>query len=436
MGVSVSPWAVNPAGAVGGGGVQTPTPLTNAGNTMTGTAAGAATGPLNTNNYGAPPTPQSTEVSGANTNWNQQGANVYNQQTVAQGGQATAQAATTASEGTLDAWAPTNIQNYQPTALQNYNPSTGLFGPSGSASTAANTFLGGPVANGGAGNFTQASADAQAIEAFDPTSYGTTYAQGAETAFNQNLATQLDALQKSAAGTGRLQTGFYTGDQGTVTTQLGENFNAQLMQAAETFSGQKLSALEGGASADTSIAQDQAANAQAAANEANNVALARESMVTSSDLSEEQMSVQEQEQASAQGLAQANDLSQLGLTKATDLDTLGLQQTTTGLEAALQEESMARNSASAANATAASFTSATEALAQSDKQSQDQIAYNTALALYMQGKGGYPTGPGGPVIPMTPTGGSPPSTTPDPYAAQESEAAAWGVPFYGPGSGG
>ena len=227
-------------------------------------------------------------------------------------------------------------------------------------------------------SFNTAGADNAALEGFDPTAAGTTFAQGAVGQFNEDLSTQLAALERKSAGTGRLQTGFYTGDQGTVATNLGKDFNAQLAQAATTFSGQRLAALQGAATGATNIAQDEAGNE-----------------LTSS----------------GQNLTARND----------------------ALTGALNEEQMARQGYQSAASNAGAYTSATRDWAAQDKTAQDQIDYNAALALYMQGKGGFPTGPGGPTLPMVPpTGVTGAPGTPSDNAAPgwlTAEAKAFGVPY-------
>ena len=386
----------------------------------------------------APTTWQDQEYQDATAAWNAQGANVYGAETTAAAGQAAAVGQSGAALARVNAFAPTNLQGYNPTDLAGYNVSKTLTGPSGTASALAGSYAGSGSpsvmgvggAPGGAAGFADAKAAATASMNFDPTSYGTTFAQGAETQFNTDLTTQLDQLQRNSAGTGRLETGFYTGDEGTVATNLGKDFNSKIAQAATTFSGQKLSALQGGAAALTGIDQNIATDAQAATNEVDYKNLTQQQTAVSAKLAEEGMSVGEQEEAASLGLSQAQMLAQLGMQKATSLDQFGQNTVNTGLQAALSEEQMARSSYSSAASAAGAYTSASRDWAAQDKQTQDQIDFETALAKYLAGMGGKPTGPGGPNLPPGTTGASGPNQA-DPYAWLKAEAAGLGVPFAG-----
>lgn len=308
-------------------------------------AAPAASTPYNPYTVARPkPTTwQGSEVDSAQDLWNQQAPGVYGAESDALAAQGTA---TQGSQTALS-----RLGNFMAP-----NTNAGVSGRS----------------------FNAASADTAALENFDPSAAGTTYATGAEDQFNLNLQQQLGALQSKSAGTGRLQTGFYTADQGTVAEELGQNFNAQLAQAATTFSGQRLSALQGAATGQTNIAEDQAGNE-----------------LTSS----------------GQNLTARND----------------------ALTGALSEEQMARNTYQADANTAGAYTSATRDWASQDKTSQDQIDYNTALALYMQGKGGFPTGPGGPTLAAAPPSGyagvQGTAGQPSWQALGQAKASASGLPF-------
>ncbi len=115
-------------------------------------------------------------------------------------------------------------------------------GPAGPALSAPGAPGGpaGPGAPGGEGDFGD-------VSGFDPTAAMGTYAGGAIEKFNANLTGRLDKLQNQAVGAGRLRTGWYDRDQGSVATQLGKDFNADIAMQATTLSGQRLDALKAGA---------------------------------------------------------------------------------------------------------------------------------------------------------------------------------------------
>lgn len=388
----------------------------------------------------ARPTPatwQDKQYQDAQDAWNAQGAGVYGAEAGAKTAQDAATAASGSALGRLGALNPTNTQGYNPTDLANFDSSKFLTGPGSAASDMAAGYAansGGPRIQGagvGGAGYADAKKAALAIGDFDPTAYGTTFAQGAESEFNTNLGTQLDALQRKSAGTGRLETGFYTGDQGKVATNLGQDFNDKLSQAATTFSGQRLTALQGSASALTGIDADIASNNLDATKEADYSRLTTQQQAISAKLAEQGMTVSEQQQAASLGLTQAQMLAQLQLTKAQGLDNFNLNKTSTGLDAALREEQMARSSYSSAAGAAGAYTSASRDWAAQDKQTQDEIDFHTAVAKYLAGLGGKPSGPGGPNLPPnTGTGGAGPAQD-DPYAWLKTEAKQLGVPFGG-----
>ena len=83
---------------------------------------------------------------------------------------------------------------------------------------------------------------------FDPMAYLTTYGQGVAGAFNDTLNTQLRNLKGSAVGAGRLNTGFYDQDVGTLAKSIAGQYTNQLEQGAMQAAGMKLGATEQAAS--------------------------------------------------------------------------------------------------------------------------------------------------------------------------------------------
>ena len=346
----------------------------------------------------APKNWQTSQYQGAQDLWNAQGADVLGAVGPAAAGQAGAIDASGSALSRLTAFSPTALQNYQPTALQAYDPNQYLKGPSGAASTyaGANPLTAAPVAPT---DWSAASGATGALENFDPSAAGKTFATGAVGQFNENLDTQLSALERKSAGTGRLETGFYTGDQGTVATNLGKDYNAQLAEAATTFSGQRESALAGAAGDYISIAGTQGQEAQAKANEQDYVGATGRAQNLGALTAEEQMGVSEQETGAQLGLSKANDVSNLDYTQARDTSSMDLQAGTTALQAALEKEQMARSGYTSAAGAAGAYTSATRNWAATDKQTQDEIDYQDALARYHAGAGGMPTTAGGGTLP-------------------------------------
>ncbi len=360
------------------------------------------TAPTSYSMYGsarpAPKNWQTSQYQGAQDLWNEQGADVLGAVAPAARGQAGAIDASGSALSRLSSFSPTAVQNFQPTALTAYDPNQYLKGPSGAASayTKANAFTPAAVAPT---DWSAATSSTAALGAFDPSAAGKEYAGGAVSEFNQNLDTQLSALERKSAGTGRLETGFYTGDQGTVATNLGKDYNSKLAEAALTFSGQRESALAGAAGDYISIAGTQGSQAQAKANEQDYATLSGRGQDIGALTAEEQMGVSEQEAGAQLGLSRANDISGLDYSKARDTSSMDLQARSTGLDAALREEQMARSGYTSAAGAAGAYTSATRNWAATDKQTQDAIDYQSALAKYLQGQGGMPTGPGGSVLP-------------------------------------
>lgn len=393
----------------------------------------------------APTTWQQGEQEDAIKNWNAQAPQVYGAESSAFTGQENAIGNTNSALARLQMMTPQQLGSYTPSDLAGYNPSSYLTGAGGAAGALAKSYADGSggsrtIASGSgnpASDFSAAQKAANDLGNFDPSAAGMTFAKGAEDAFNQNLTTQLAALQRGAAGTGRLQTGFYTGDQGTVATNLGKDFNSQIAQAALTFSGQRLSALQGAAGAQTTLGSDIASARQAATNESDAMTQAQRALAVNAGLTEEGMTTQEQEQAASLGLSRANDLSNLGLSRAQMMDQFGLTTSNDALQAALAQEQMARQGYQSAASTAAGFTSATRDYAMQDKATQDQIDFENALLKYLAGMGGQPAGPGGITLPATTRAGGQGNSAQanDPYAYLRSQAASLGVPFVGPGPG-
>lgn len=85
------------------------------------------------------------------------------------------------------------------------------------------------------------------VSNFDPSAFGKEFYGGAQGAFQLGLGDDLDALREAAVGRGRLGSGFYDKDVGSIVNRNSAQFANTIAQAATVFSGQKLGALESGA---------------------------------------------------------------------------------------------------------------------------------------------------------------------------------------------
>ena len=169
------------------------------------------------------------------------------------------------------------------------------------------------------------------VSGFDPSAAGKEFASGAVGQFNQNLTSRLGTLQNQAVGAGRLRTGFYDRDQGSVATQLGKDFNNQIAQEAGVFSGQKLGALESGAGMRLSRAQGIDANRLTAGTEADRVAMANADRGLAGMTAQNQFALSQaggldsMSQANADRTLRAGeDTNQFALSRAGGMDSSGL----------------------------------------------------------------------------------------------------------------
>lgn len=351
--------------------------------------------PASTPSYGAAParpaakTWQEQQQYDAQDAWKQQGSSVYGDQSSARDTASTYRAGADSAASTFAGGQPAAVAAWKPMAagpsqLDKWLGSAPAFagGGGGGGGGAGGVGSVGLPGGGGGGAAPSGQAlsrfDPKALEDFDPAAYGKDYAKGAYGQFQTDLGDQLSQLERSSAGTGRLKTGFYTGDQGRTVERLGGQFEDKLSQAATTFSGQRLSALQGGEQlryqraagidADALTASAQAdARAQASASnnlrateDQNNFALDRWKTGLNAAGSADELAYRGTADRNAQTYGQAQFQ-----------DTMGYNTRKGGLDAALAREQEYNGLAGKANDRADSYTSSTREWAANDRDSQD-----------------------------------------------------------------
>lgn len=264
------------------------------------------------------------------------------------------------------------------TYLAQANASQNALGARGNASAG----VGARPGQSGSGGGNLAGYSSSDVSNFDPSAFGKEYATGAYGEFQKNLGSSLNDLERQSAGTGRLKTGFYTGDQGKTIERLGGDFNNKLAEAATQFSGQRLAALQGGASLRLQAGADQNSYDLGTGQQA----LERQGQQNSYDIAGANLN--EERYRANLGAAQGAD--QLAYERSTGRDRLTLEQaqfqdTTnararqSGLDAALSRESMYNRGRETAADRADSFTSSNRSWASAERERSDALAETARL---------------------------------------------------------
>lgn len=341
--------------------------------------------------------------------WNAQGAVVADDTRRANAGRsATAGAADRAlksfnSGGAANTakYAPLNLQGYDSNQVASWQASAANLGSMASRASAAAGVGTSALRDYGSENL--AGYDSSALKGFnandvsnfDPSSFGKEFAGGAQSEFQTKLGLSLHDLENQGVGAGRLKTGFFTRDQGDVTTRLGSDFNAKIAQEAGVFSGQRLGALTSGAGMRLSRAQGIDANMldrargmdtnmldRAKGMDANSIAAAEAAdrftlAGAGEDTARRGQDLTAASSRDTMGYNRANSLDEYGMRRANFLDTQGLQRETTGLDAALGREGRYMTDAQQTADRASDYTSATRDWASADRNSAGARA-NTA----------------------------------------------------------
>lgn len=249
----------------------------------------------------------------------------------------------------LAGWAPTAMTAYAPTQMAQW-----MAGASGAPARPA---LSAPTKIAGAAPVTFDSKNLAgygdaALENFDPSAAGKTFAGGAYGDFKRNLGTELRNLTNTSVGAGRFRTGLFDEDQGRVVNQLGETFDDKIAQQAGVFSGQRLDALKTGAGYRLQQAGEMDTNARAIAELNANQSLDREKFDVTSGLDRDKLGIEgygaeTDRLRTTGGLAQsadelayrrASDTDRLTYDQARGLTDVGEARARTGLEASMGRE--------------------------------------------------------------------------------------------------
>ncbi len=319
--------------------------------------------------------------------WKQQGTNIGTDVGAAGAGKAkTASAADEAftelnslSDKNVSGWSPSNTQAANANNVAQWLSSLASLRPSSAGPSASVGGLEAPAAAGGAGGPSALRGfSTSALDTFDPSAAESSYITGAQDKFNANLTSRLDTLQNKSVGAGRLRTGFYDRDQGSVATQLGKDYNADIAQEAGVFSGQRLSAMTSAAQLREAAAAGIDSNALTAAGQANSVASANADRAlrgsedaNSFALSRAQMGLTGAEYADTSAISRAEYEDSNLFDRAKYLDTSATGRATTGLEAALGRESRYMSDYDTQTGRQDAYTSATRDWAASDRQTAD-----------------------------------------------------------------
>lgn len=234
---------------------------------------------------------------------------------------------------------------------------------------------------------------AEDVTGFDPSAYGKEFGRGALSEFNTNLTGRLQTLENQSVGAGRLRTGFYDRDQGSVATRLGEDYNQKIAQQSGVFSGQRLEALRGGAQLRFGRASEMDANTLRAQEEANRMTTSRSQLELERggqenqfNLSVAQMGLSGAEYSDTAAADRARYLDEGGFRRATYLDDARSRRATTGLEAALGRESRSQDDYYRHAGRQDEYTSANREWASEDRRAQDTRDEIERLR-YPQGRG-------------------------------------------------
>lgn len=377
---------------------------------------------------------QQQEEQNALQAWNARGGSVASDETSADAERgATQTAADKAYTNYMDqspsnvaGYTASNLASYKPSAVQNWLTSLAP----GNSSVAPVTLGGGIVdrgagaSPGGAGAGTALGAyNTDALDAFDPSAAGNTYAQGAYGAFSNNLKDQLKTLTNKSVGAGRFNTGLLDADTGTTTTRLASDFDNAIASAAVQFSGQKESALASSASDNLSRASGIDADALTAKNEADQYSLASTAQQTAAAQARAQLGLQGAEYIDTQSYDRATGLDAGVYAKDTYLDTSNMNQAKTGLDEAITREANAAKESDTARDRGDSYASATRTWAANDRAAQDaRDAAAQAAAKAKAQQAASATGGGA-------------AASADPYAFFRKQALALGTTFTPPSGG-
>jgi hypothetical protein len=254
----------------------------------------------------------------------------------------------------LTGWRPSAITEFAPNQMAQWMRSASSMSarPTAARQATTGTLV---TRGGGAGGYRSQNLetfDASALENFDPSEAGATFARGAAGDFRRMLGDELRTLTNRSVGAGRFNTGLFDEDQGQVVTRIGEDFNDTIAQQAGVFSGQRLDALRGGADLrfrrasemDTnarSVYEQEQELAQRAAERAAADAIAREELdLQGYGLETDRFRVGGDFARSADELAyrRASDLDRMTYDQASELTGVGETRARTGLDAALGRE--------------------------------------------------------------------------------------------------
>lgn len=245
----------------------------------------------------------------------------------------------------------TNVQNYAPLNIQGYSPSqlaswqTAAAGAAALASGGRSALAGAQSQVPGGGGEELAKYSADDVSNFDPSQYGGEYFKGAQGEFERGLHDDLDYLTDSSVGRGRLSTGFFDKDRGSVVNRNSDQFADKLSQAATTFSGQRLDALSTGADLRFRRASEMDENAIQSGEARDRFTLGAGEATDRFSLDQgdqgleyAKLGLDAAEFGDEQNYRRASDLDRYGFDRARYIDDQSFDRGKTGLDAALDRE--------------------------------------------------------------------------------------------------
>jgi hypothetical protein len=333
------------------------------------------------------------------------------------------------SGGALSSWKP---ETYAPVSQVSQwmaalpRAGGGAARPMSGTRTPASVAPSGGGGAGGGGSAALSAYDTAALDAFDPTEAGMTFARGAQGDFKRGLDRELTDLRDTSVARGRFDTGLYDVDQGDIVTGLGEQFNDAIAQQSGVFSGQRLSALsdsarfrlERASGMDTNTrlyAEMDAEMREQASSRAAEQAMAADrldfdyySRDTDAGLSRDKMGLDASQFADDLDYRRTSDRDRLTFDQARGVSDIEERRATTGLESALGRERTYLDESRFSRGEATSAASSSREWAARDRELEELRAEIAALRDQRNG-----VGPGGARY----------ANTPSMTAAEKAEAA-------------